>query len=86
MKESIKGSTILDDIEEGTFIGFCKFAYWGAYTTPDHRVEDNDDGKNEVHQGWVHSEQTSDNPDAESSQLYAEHASSTEPELASAQE
>ena len=49
-------------------------------------MEDNDDGKNEVHQGWVHSEQTSDNPDAESSQLYAEHASSTEPELASAQE
>ena len=86
MKESIEGSAILDDVEEGTFIGFCEFAYRGAYTTPDRRAEDNDDGKNEVHQGRVHSEQTSDNPDAESSQLYAEHASGAEPELASAQE
>lgn len=92
MKESIQGSAILDDVEEGTFIGFCEFAYWGAYTTPDHRGEDNDgesgdfDGKKEDHQGRVHSELASDNPDAESSQRYAEHASGAEPELASAQE
>ena len=42
MKESIEGSAILDDVDEGTFIGFCGFAYRGAYATPDRRGEDND--------------------------------------------
>ncbi|OJJ82562.1 uncharacterized protein ASPGLDRAFT_75699 [Aspergillus glaucus CBS 516.65] len=82
MKDSIERSAILDDVEEGTFIGFCEFAYRGAYTTPDRRGEDNDgesgsfDGAKKEHQGRVHSELASDNPDAESSQRYAEQYAS----------
>ena len=82
MRESIEGSAILDDVEEGTFIGFCEFAYRGAYTTLDRR-EDNDDGQKEDQQGRIHSEMASGNSDAESSQHYAEqHAPGAESELA----
>ena len=59
MKESIEGSAILDNVDESTFIGFCEFAYWGAYKTPDRRGEDNDgeygsfDGSQKGQHDWV---------------------------------
>ncbi|KAJ5111786.1 hypothetical protein NUU61_001416 [Penicillium alfredii] len=34
MKESTEGHAVLEDVEEDTFIGFCEFAYLGAYKTP----------------------------------------------------
>lgn len=33
MKESIEGQAVLEGVEEDTFIGFCEFAYLGAYKT-----------------------------------------------------
>lgn len=35
MKESQTGIAVLDDIEVETFVGFCEYAYTGAYETPD---------------------------------------------------
>ncbi|EED13978.1 hypothetical protein TSTA_102080 [Talaromyces stipitatus ATCC 10500] len=35
MTESIAGFATLDDVEEETFIGFCEYAYTGAYLTPE---------------------------------------------------
>ncbi|KAJ5585248.1 uncharacterized protein N7459_005048 [Penicillium hispanicum] len=34
MKESTEGHAVLEDVEEDTFLGFCEFAYLGAYKTP----------------------------------------------------
>lgn len=35
MKESSTGIATLEDVEVETFIGFYKYAYTGAYVTPD---------------------------------------------------
>lgn len=35
LTESITGCVTLDDVEEETFIGFCEYAYTGAYVTPE---------------------------------------------------
>ena len=44
MKESTEKQAILQDIDKETFLGFCEFAYRGAYTVPDRKKED--EGKN----------------------------------------
>lgn len=56
MKESTEGQAILQDVDKETFLGFCEFAYRGAYTVPDRKKEDeetdltdsNDSGKGQV--------------------------------------
>lgn len=35
MTESTAGCATLEDVEEETFIGFCEYAYTGAYVTPE---------------------------------------------------
>lgn len=35
MTESLAGFATLDDVEEGTFIGFSEYAYTGQYVTPE---------------------------------------------------
>ncbi|KAJ5111742.1 hypothetical protein NUU61_001372 [Penicillium alfredii] len=39
MKESTEGHAVLEDVEEDAFIGFCEFAYLGAYKTPQRSEE-----------------------------------------------
>jgi hypothetical protein len=44
MKESSTGNATLEDVEVETFIGFCEYAYTGAYVTPDCTLSQEDEG------------------------------------------
>ncbi|EAW20705.1 uncharacterized protein NFIA_112290 [Aspergillus fischeri NRRL 181] len=45
MKESNTGNATLEDVEVETFIGFCEYAYTGAYVTPDCTLSQEAEGR-----------------------------------------
>jgi hypothetical protein len=45
MKESSTGNATLADVEVETFIGFCEYAYTGAYATPGRTLSREDEGR-----------------------------------------
>lgn len=62
IKESIEGCAVLDDVDENTFIGFCEFAYRGAYITPGRYEKHNDKSWESLNDASVKDEIASDDP------------------------
>ncbi|EED21818.1 conserved hypothetical protein [Talaromyces stipitatus ATCC 10500] len=50
MKESNTGNAALEDVEVETFMGFCEYAYTGAYVTPDRTLSQDDEGRHLGHE------------------------------------
>lgn len=72
MKESIEGYAMLEDVDEGTFIGFCEFAYRGAYTTPGCCEENNEESWRSLNDARGKDEMALDDPITTSNQHGAE--------------